>query len=1212
MKTLFILLLTLNCSFLFAQPGKVDTTFNTALYSTYGTGNGFPSNNFIQEVCEQPDGKLIVAGGFSEHNGVPRYGVARVNTDGSLDYTFDANSAFQNTNLNYAFTSLLLQDDGKIITIKSYSNGGGTTNSSIRRFNPDGSPDPLPVVLGQMDQGVVQKAVLQPDGKLILCGEFIYQDENQDGYINLVRINTDGSVDQTFTGGLQFDFMPYGKINDLKLDSQGRILIGGAFNGYNGIPSKGIIRLNTDGTVDGTLNLGTGLSDLVKTIAIQPDQKIILGGDFISYQSTYANRIVRINPNGSIDGTFQLPGAYSIVEQLNVMPDSSIVFLGSNTSPAVPYSFVKLNADGTLNMATPVGVIGYSNWFDQFKVLSSGKFVVIGQFDEFRGKDRGEIARLNSDFSLDGSFGPKPGFNGEIQRTLVQPDGKIYVGKALYTESEVNVYNDTFVKGLVRLEADGTLDTTFHIADSLFVSVEIMARQADGKIVVGGMTKVFDGNSITNRNVVRFNSDGTLDPSFIPYVFTSWELHELLIQPDGKIILLGRLSVNNGSSFSNITRLNSDGTPDPTFIVGSGTDNVITAGTITNSGKIIIGGDFTSYNGVPFQRFVAINPDGSIDPTFAFNGHVNSEVKSIKKQSDGKIYLTAQSLSTNNNIAVSILRLNIDGSVDNSFAEVFNSGDIKTLLPLPDGKLLVGGDIFSLMGISAYGIARLNPNGSRDTTFYSAYVTYAPNVIVQSISLGLDGKVIIGGDFSKVAGIPSNNLAVLHNDLDAYFDVSFMNVSNINCSGNGTATAFASGGTPPYQYIWNTTGNITDSLQSISVPGVYTCQVQDATGIISSASLLIDGPAASNGFDLKANLSAGSFRTGFENTIVLTALNDGCIATSGQLIYVMDTVVHFNSAIPAPTYQSNDTLIWDFSNLSYDSGYLMPVINCTVSTAAQIGDTVWINLWMTPVIGDADTLNNARNYTFPVINGYDPNIKSVYPVGKCDEAYIENGQKLTYTVQFQNTGNANAINIVVVDSLDQDLNLNSLHIVGNSHDVWVEVVQNNTVKFHFDLINLPDSSTNEAASHGYVVFEIDPISDSLFHNTVISNKAEIYFDFNPPIITNSCINTIYDGDLDSLDCNPVNLIVEELGNQRNINVYPNPTSNRITISTNETDKEMIQISITDLSGKVVCKSMKDQNIDLELDLTSLETGTYILIIRGVSGELVNSSRIVKI
>ena len=149
--------------------------------------------------------------------------------------------------------------------------------------------------------------------------------------------------------------------------------------------------------------------------------------------------------------------------------------------------------------------------------------------------------------------------------------------------------------------------------------------------------------------------------------------------------------------------------------------------------------------------------------------------------------------------------------------------------------------------------------------------------------------------------------------------------------------------------------NPSDSLQVITEAGIYTCLVQDASGLISSASLLIEGPAFENGFDLKANLIAGSFRTGFDNTIILNALNDGCIPASGQLIFVMDTLVQFNSAVPAPSYQSNDTLIWNFSNLSYNSGFLRPVINCTVSTFAQIGDSISISLFVTPVSGDADT-----------------------------------------------------------------------------------------------------------------------------------------------------------------------------------------------------------------------------------------------------------------
>lgn len=1216
MKAVVTLFLTINCFFLFAQPGRVDTIFNSAFYNVFGTGNGFNAFNSVLELCEQPDGKLILAGGFGEYNGVVRYGMARVNMDGSLDATFDPGITFQYNTFYWPIRSLALQTDGKIIVVRTEYNG--FSRSVIRRLNTDGTIDTTAFTLGEVQYGEVQKSFLQPDGKLILCGDFTYQDTTLVDYNDFVRINPDGTVDQTFVGGINFNFPASGAgIRDLKLDAQGKILVGGEFDGFNGINVKGIIRFNANGTLDSTFNTGSGMSDYVYSIAIQPDDKILVGGNFISYQGTYANGIVRLNPDASIDGTFQLPGGFRPISHINVMPDSTIVFLGNNTFPALSNAFVRLNGNGTLDTVTnglDVGPQGF-NSFTQFKALGSGKMVVIGQFDDFQGKYRGSIARIDSNFRLDPSFKPKPGFKNEIQKTLVQPDGKIYVGRTAYEESDFTVYNDRVVAGLIRINVDGSLDTTFHIADSLFVSVEAMARQNDGKIVVAGMTRWFDGSYNPGIvNLARFNQDGSIDSTFMTYNFNGFPLNEVLIQSDGKIIILGKFSPVLGMvPYTNLARFNSDGTLDNSFNIGSGANDEIKSGLITNSGKILIGGSFTSYNGIPMQRFGSLNPDGSIDASFAFNGHVFSEVKSIKKQSDGKIYLTAQTLSTNNNIAVSILRLNINGSVDNSFAEVFNGGDIKTLLPLPDGKLLVGGDVYSLMGASSSGIARLNSDGTRDTTFYSVYSVNQPNVIVKSMSLGLDGKVVIGGNFSKVAGTPSNNLAVLNNDLDAYFDVSFTDVSNISCSGNGTVTAFASGGTPPYLYSWQNMSNPSDSAQVITDAGIYTCLVQDAAGIISSASLLIDGPASSNGFDLKANLTAGSFRTGFNNTIVLTALNDGCIPTSGQLICVMDSLVHFNSAVPTPSYQNNDTLIWDFSNLTYDSGYLIPVINSTVSTTAQIGDTVSIHLLITPASGDMDTTNNSRDYFFPVINGYDPNIKSVYPVGKCDEGYIENRQKLTYTVQFQNTGNSEAINIVVVDSLDEDLDVNSLHIVGNSHEIWVEVVQNNTVKFHFDLINLPDSSTNEVASHGYLTFEINPVSDTLSHNTIISNKAEIYFDFNPAIVTNSCNNTIYDGNLNDLECDPGNnLAVEELSEENNFYFYPNPTSDRIRIKTNSKQEEMILIVLTDLSGKEVNRAVKDPDNDLEVDLTSLETGTYLLIMRSVSGELVNSSRIVKI
>lgn len=1307
MKFFFALFLTLNCFSILAQPGRVDTTFNAPFYDIFGTGNGFSAHR-VDQVCEQPDGKLVVAGGFiTEYNGIAQKSVVRLNPDGSLDPTFNTGTIFLGSDSEFA--SMVLQNDGKIIVIRENS-----STTIIRRLNTDGSLDPTPIIPATI-QGYAAKALIQPDGKLLLCGNFTSQNGGQTVWHHLIRINTDGSLDQTFVGGTGsgFTFSSSGTISELKLDAQSKIMIIGGFDTYNGINSKGIIRLNSDGTVDGTFDSGTGFNNLVRSIAIQPDQKIILAGDFTQYKNTYVpSKIIRLNANGTPDPTFQFTQLTTSTNMLNVMPDNSIVFTASYSVSIPPMNnrLVRVLSNGALDTITEGNEThgpGGGNTFSQIKLLSSGKLLLVGQFETAFSRYRGGIARMNQDFTLDNSFNPKPGFKEEIEEVFVQPDGKIYATKEILDDSIVNVYNDVIVKGLVRISSNGSLDTTFHIPDSLMVSAEAIAVQPDGKVVVAGMTKIYDGsNWVWNRNVVRFNPDGSLDQSFTMFPFVAQNLDKLLLQSDGKIIILGVVSVDNGNTYPCISRLNSNGTLDNSFNIGTGANNRVTSGLITSSGKIIIGGDFTSFNGVPVQRLAAINPNGSLDLTFAFNGNITSTVNALEKQADGKIYVTSSGLINSNFNSVDIMRLNLDGSIDTSYyvhgLNPFNSGTFSTLLPLPDGKLVAGGSFSEFGNQSASGIVLLNANGSRDTSFYSEYLVNEPGVSVKSISLGQGGKIAISGIFSKIGGKPSNYIAVLHTGLTDQFEVSFTAVSNVGCAGNGSATAIVSGGFPPYQYSWTNSSNPSDPTQIISTGGIYTCTVTDSLGFVNSASLLIEGPAYTTGFDLKSNLITSSFRSGFDNTIVLNTVNDGCTPTSGQLICVLDPLVQFNSSIPSPDYFGNDTLIWNFSNLTYDSGNFLPIIHTTVSSAAQIGDSVTISLLLTPVSGDSDTLNNSRTYTFPVINGYDPNIKSVYPVGKCDEAYVENGQKFTYTIQFQNTGNAEAINIVVIDSLNEDLDLTTTRIIGNSHDVWTEVCAGNTIKFHFDSINLPDSTTNEEASHGYIVFEIDPISDSLSHNTVISNKAEIYFDFNPAIITNTCSNTIYDGDLDDFVCISGNELVDsvvvatqgsipaqittpsgtlqlqalvypltvnqnvywsiipvtggatisvsglitasgngtiwakavsvednakadsilititnqDLGisdlNQFDFAVYPNPTNNRITISAYFKQDEMMQVIVTDLSGKEIYKAAKDPNKDLVLDLTPFETGTYILKIKGASGEIVKSSRIVKI
>jgi uncharacterized repeat protein (TIGR01451 family) len=158
-----------------------------------------------------------------------------------------------------------------------------------------------------------------------------------------------------------------------------------------------------------------------------------------------------------------------------------------------------------------------------------------------------------------------------------------------------------------------------------------------------------------------------------------------------------------------------------------------------------------------------------------------------------------------------------------------------------------------------------------------------------------------------------------------------------------------------------------------------------------------------------------------------------------------------------------------------------------------------------------------ETWTSPVLCAYDPNDKSVTPAGWTDAGYILNGTELEYLVRFQNTGNAPATNVRIEDVLDTDLDWTSLHIIGSSHTLTeFEINEDGRAKFFFDGIMLPDSTSDEVGSHGYVLFRIMP-DENLPVFTEIENTSEIYFDFNPAVITNTVHNTIFDCSLMTTD-----------------------------------------------------------------------------------------------
>lgn len=335
-------------------------------------------------------------------------------------------------------------------------------------------------------------------------------------------------------------------------------------------------------------------------------------------------------------------------------------------------------------------------------------------------------------------------------------------------------------------------------------------------------------------------------------------------------------------------------------------------------------------------------------------------------------------------------------------------------------------------------------------------------------------------------------------------------VRSVNCTEGGFASGYGLDGVPPYSYSWNTNPISIDSFVSFDSAAFYELTVTDSVGCSSRSNILVNGPGSFGGTDLKLNMVIGEIRPGFNTNISLSLINDGCIGTDVQLKLVLDSIFLSSNFSPNPDTTIGDTLIWRLNDFDYDDQNFRVSSSNLVSLNAMIGDIACMYAVAEPIASDANPADNVVERCRSVVASYDPNDIQATPEGICEEGFTLKNQKLTYKIRFQNTGNASAINIFLLDTLDSNLDLNSLRVIGQSHDPMItEVLSDRILKFRFDNIFLPDSSSDEPNSHGYVIYEISPLDD-LPDGTEIRNRAGIYFDFNEPVITNTVLNTLLD------------------------------------------------------------------------------------------------------
>ena len=314
---------------------------------------------------------------------------------------------------------------------------------------------------------------------------------------------------------------------------------------------------------------------------------------------------------------------------------------------------------------------------------------------------------------------------------------------------------------------------------------------------------------------------------------------------------------------------------------------------------------------------------------------------------------------------------------------------------------------------------------------------------------------------------------------------------------------------------------------------------------------------------------------GFEAIYRLFYINLGNTPISGEVtLEYDDTAQSFVSSLPVENNITGNIITWSFSDvLPFHSGYIDVTLQTLEPPIVEVGDELQLIANVFPVVDDVYPDDNTYVFDQLVVGSYDPNDKNVNQGS--DMFLDEVGEYLDYIIRFQNIGSADAFNIRIDDVLSENLDWDSMRLITASHNYRTEIINENELSFIFENINLPPESSDPEGSQGFVAFQVRSL-ETLSVGDMIENNANIYFDFNDPIVTNTVITTVVD-----------NLGIAAFNLDLNVSLLPNPVSEIITISVadNIIYKKIIFYSI---SGKNLIESTKKI-----INLSTMAAGIYI-------------------
>ena len=773
--------------------GSNDPTFNAA-------DAGLWTDTTVA-VALQPDGKILIAG--------PR--MLRLNSDGSPDDSFPTLDLEGGSAL-----CLEIQSDRSILLGGSFTRVAGSPRPWVARITPDGKVDPTLALIPSLLPTVysdpsVQSIALQPDGRIVIGGDFAINGNNIPQ--GLARLNTDGSLDSSFVLSSNFS----GFIQVLRLDGQGRILVGG-----NSFPSPlfSLARLEPSGAIDDSFRPPVDpTSDSVASLAIRSDGRILAGGPNYGRNgpvTAIVPSLRRLTPDGALDPEFD-PGAYGPfgnVTALLLESRGSLLVGGDFSSvdgrlirslvrirdqdplPFAPViltssggSSVKEGADVRLSVAAWGFPMPGFQWYRDAQPVpgsTTSNLNMVGVAPRLAGSYTVVVSNALGSITSSPAIlniSPAPRGPGAVDiafrsDTLSSEKGLLdrYEITALAVDSQDRVivssrgrYYETTYNDLTRLNPDGSRDPTFDGGAISQVEIDAMVIQPDGRIVVLGGP--FLGADRHLSSLARLETNGVFDPSFVTEGWFDRQPKNLAIQADGKLLAVGLFTALGGVERFGIARLNADGSLDDSFHPPMASARFywlnISVVAVQPDRRIVIGGSFAEIGGVPRKGLARLNPDGSLDVNYNPNLPGWSEVFDLALLPDGRLLVAGAVSAGESPRLPGLVRLDLEGSLDSSFDASRMAKDpyfVERILALDHGKILVTGITQPNQGNGVPYCIRLLPNGTRDEDFSTGS---GPSDRIQHLAVQSDAGVFIGGVFLSVDGRPRHSLAHLLGDPSA-------------------------------------------------------------------------------------------------------------------------------------------------------------------------------------------------------------------------------------------------------------------------------------------------------------------------------------------------------------------------------------------------------------------------------------------------------------